>query len=207
MSAPERYRGSITREQWLENETRVVARLMADEGLTDIDSLLDRVVATNPFQYPTEREVKSIARACARRLNALSDDPGTRTRLIDLVAHGTPDQLSQTNLYAMARDNRIVWDFMTCVVGPRFTALDPLLRKREISDFLEGLRAQDEKAAAWSPATANKIRQVLTTCLERCGMYDRKSEHLNPLLLDYDLEVGIRANGDTCMLPAFGLAE
>ena len=86
-------------------------------------------------------------------------------------------------------------------------ALDLTLRKHEIVDFIEGLRAQDEKAARWSAATANKIRQVLTACLEQCGMYDRKTEQLAPLLLDFDLEHDIRANGDADILPAFGITE
>lgn len=207
MSAPQAYRGSITREQWLVNETRTVARLMLDEGIADTAGLVDAVVSANPFQYPTERELKSITRACARRLAALSDDPQLRRRLVELIAHGTPDQLAQTNLYAMMRDNRIVWDFMTCVVARKLEALDPLLRRREIADFIEGLRAQDGRAARWSDATANKVRQVLTACLERCGMYDRATERIAPPLLDLDLEAAIRANGDAEVLPALGVAE
>ena len=204
MSAPETYRGSITREQWLVNETRTVARLMADEGLQSTPDIVDAIAAGNLFQYPTEREVKSIARACARRIGALSQDPGLRDRFVDLLAHGTADQLKQTNLYAMMRDNRIVWEFMLCVVAVKFAALDATLRKHEIVDFIEGLRAQDEKAARWSPATMNKIRQVLTACLEQCGMYDRRSEQLDPLFIDFDLEMAIRANGDEQALAAFG---
>lgn len=207
MSAPQAYRGSITREQWLVNETRTVARLMLDEDIADTAGLVDAVVSANPFQYPTERELKSITRACARRLAALSDDPQLRRRLVELIAHGTPDQLAQTNLYAMMRDNRIVWDFMTCVVARKLEALDPLLRRREIADFVKGLRAQDGRAARWSDATANKVRQVLTACLERCGMYDRATERIAPPLLDLDLEAAIRANGDDEVLPTLGVAE
>lgn len=204
MNGPDTYRGSITREQWLVNETRTVARLMLDEGFTEEHELVDYVAANNPFQYPTEREVKSIARACARRLIALSNDGDIRKQLIDLIAHGTPDQLKQTNLYAMMRDNRIVWDFMLGVVARKFAALDTTLRKHEFVDFLEGLRAQDEKASRWSDNTMKKIRQVLAACLEQCGMYDRRTELLQPLFLDFELEMAIRANGDEQVLAAFG---
>ena len=204
MGAPKTYRGGITREQWLENETRTVARLMADEGMCEPNDLVEAVTQGNLFQYPTERELKSITRACARRLEALSEDPDLRARLIELIAHGTPDQLKQTNLYAMMRDNRIVWDFMLCVVATKFATFDTALRRHEIAGFLEGLRAQDEKAARWSDATLDKIRQVLASSLERCGMYDRRSEQLSPLLIDFDLEMAIRANGDEQALAAFG---
>ena len=205
MSAPAVYRGSITREQWLANETRTIARLMLDEGLDTTNSLVECVLETNPFQYPTERELKSITRACHRRLVALSQDEQLRQQLIELVAHGTATQGAQTNLYAMMCDNRIVWDFMLCVVARKFETLDATLRKHEIADFLEGLRAQDERAARWSDATCNKIRQVLTMCLEKVGMYDRASEQLAPPMLDFELEDAMRANGDACILPSFGI--
>lgn len=38
-------------------------------------------------------------------------------------------------------------------------------------------------------------------------MYDRKTERLSTLLLDYDLENLMRENGDAGILPAFGLAQ
>lgn len=208
MSAPVTYRGSITREQWLVDETRTVARLrLEDPSFLDTRSLAAHILEDNLFQYPTEREVGSIARACARRLDALSTDPERRERLTRLIAHGTIEQLRQANLYALMRDNRLVWDFMTCVVESKFSLLDMHLGKAEIATFLEGLRAQDERVATWSPATLNKIRQVLAQCLEQCGMYDRKTEQLSTLLLDYDLENLIRENGDAGILPAFGLTQ
>ncbi len=205
------YRGTITREQWLLRETRTVARLRADAAGSgkplELADVVDLAAEENIFQYPTEREVKSIARACWRRLDALSDDPALRNQLIDLVAVGTPDQARQVNLYALARDNRIVWEFLAVVVARKLQGLDESLPKREIVAFLEGLRAQDERAARWSDATLNKIRQVLTACLVECGMYDRRAETLLRPLLDLTLEQAMRANGDQVLLPAFGAAE
>lgn len=207
MSIPITYRGSITREQWLVNETRVVARLMADEGLSDTKEIIEKVTAQNLFQYPTEREQKSIARACCRRLLALSEDEDVRASLIDLAAHGSLEQLAQVNLYAMMRDNRVVWDFMTCVIAPKFSLFDLSLRKSEIVTFIEGLRAQDDRVATWSDATCNKVRQVLVNCIEGAEMYSRKTEALRPPLFDFELERCVRANGDEAVLPAFGITE
>lgn len=200
------YKGAITREQWLFREIRLVAQLRLDEGLSDKE-LVSRVVEQNLFQYPTERELKSIARALCRRLTALSDDPERRARLARLIAHGTVDQARQTNLYAIACDYRVMWEFMTVVVASKRRQLDAHLPKREIVSFLEGLRAQDEKVAGWSDATLNKIRQVFVKCLEECGMYDRASEQLTSVLLDFELEGLVRANDDAAILPAFGVMD
>ena len=162
------YNGAITREQFLMRETRLVAQLKADDHLTN-EQIVERVTAENLFQYPTARELGSIARACCRRLDALSDDPTTRETLTCLVAHGTLEQARQTNLYANMRAYRLVWEFMFSVVGPRNLALD----------------------------------QALTGSLAECAMYDRKTQTLQPIYLDFELEQGIRANGDEACLPAF----
>ncbi|NEM83771.1 DUF1819 family protein, partial [Escherichia coli] len=63
------YRGALTREQWLLTEIRIVARLRLD-GATDAE-VLEQNLNHNYFQYPTEREIRSLTRACLLRLDNL----------------------------------------------------------------------------------------------------------------------------------------
>lgn len=207
MPAPTTYRGTITREQWLSREMRIVARLMLEDGFTDPAALATYVQEHNAFQYPTERELKSIARACIRRIASVSEDHAVTARLVELLAHGTADQLRQANLYAMMCDNRLVWEFMLNMVADKRRRLDCSLRSYEIASFIEGLRAQSETVDGWSEATRNKARQVLAKCIVECGMYDRRAEELTPLLADFELTQIIRANGDERALAAFGIVE
>ena len=119
-----------------------------------------------------------------------------------------PAQAAQTNLYALMRTYRIVWEFMVGVVGEKFLHLDARLAKHEIVAFLEGLRSQSKTVAGWSDATINKIRQVLTKCLVEVGyLSSPRSEELSPVLLDLDLERAMRANGDAIALPAFSCVD
>lgn len=202
-----RYRGTITREQWLLTETRAVAALRLEDGLTD-EQIVEQNLLHNYFQYPTEREIKSVTRACLLRLDNLSEDAALRGQLGRLIARGTPAQAAQTNLYAMMRTYRVVWEFMVSVVGEKLRAFDPTLHKGEVAAFLEGLRTQSETVAGWSDATLNKIRQVLTKCLVQTGyLSSPRSTELRPVLLDLDLERAIRANGDAVALPAFGCLD
>lgn len=201
-----RYRGSITREQWLLTETRTIAQLRL-EGLNDEEILAQNLV-NNYFQYPTERELASITKACLLRLDNLSDDPPLRHELTRFIAHGSPAQSAQTNLYALMRTYRIVWEFMLGVVGVKFQTVDMRLAKHEIALFLENLRSQSETVAGWSDGTLNKIRQVLTKCLVQTGyLSSPRSTDLHSILLDLDLERAIRANGDAVALPAFSCLE
>lgn len=204
MSAPTKYRGSITREQVLLNETRIVARLMLRDGLDDA-YIIARVTEQNLFQYPTEREQRSIARACIRRLHAIAPSQPDRSQAEQLLCAGTLDQLAQANLYAMACDNRLVWDLLACIVAPKFQTFDYSLTRTELQTFLEGLRSQDEHIAGWSTATMVKIRQVLSKALESAGMYNRKSAELHPPLLDPNLENLIRTQGNEQLLAALGV--
>ena len=128
-------------------ETRIVARLRVALGPSyDSSALVSRIAEENLFQYPTEREVKSIARACDRRLSSLSDDEHVRDALMGLVTDGTPEQAALANLYAMARDNRIVWDFLSVTVAHKLRTHDPALSRHEIVSFLADLRL---RTSAW----------------------------------------------------------
>ena len=201
-SRPNRYNGAITREQYLFRELVVAARMLQDDP--DPAAVLERIVSTNAFGYPTERELRSIGRACLRRLVALSGDPSLRASLVDLLLNGIASQRHQVALYAMARDNRLVEEFLVNVVAEKRRALDPSLPRRDIVTFLEGLCGQDAVVASWSDATLNKIRQVLAKSLEESGLYDRKEERLAPVLADPELSRLMGLNDDGRLIPAFG---
>ena len=64
--------GSLTREQFLFHETRIVAKLLVDEDLND-EEITQRIMDENLFQFPTEKSVKRIVNGCLRRLASLDD--------------------------------------------------------------------------------------------------------------------------------------
>ena len=67
-----RYIASLTREPFLFYEMRSTAKLMA-EGNSD-DAIVKEIVEQNLFQYPTEKSITRMAKACIKRLHALEDD-------------------------------------------------------------------------------------------------------------------------------------
>ena len=88
------YSGSLTREQFLFYETRVVARLLAD-GLAR-EEILKAVKQDNLFQFPTERMVASICNTCLRRLEGLNS-----MELVQALAEGAQEDAKLINLYSM----------------------------------------------------------------------------------------------------------
>ena len=66
------YIASLTREPFLFYEMRSTAKLMV-EGISD-DAIVKEIVEQNLFQYPTEKSITRMAKACIKRLQALEDD-------------------------------------------------------------------------------------------------------------------------------------
>lgn len=191
------YNGGLTREQFLFYEIKVVAKLLVD-GM-NIDDAIFKIKEENLFQFPTERMVVNIANACYRRLQALDSE-----NLIYVLATSSMDVAKQVNLYAMMKQNRIVWDFMVTVIGEKYRTQDFSFTKKDMSAFMFQLQEQNEDVATWSDSTIQKIKQVLTKSLVECGYLDNtKSEVLNPVYLYPELEEEIISNNDIAALPAF----
>lgn len=191
------YSGSLTREQFLFYETRIVARLLA-EGLTR-EEILQVVKQDNLFQFPTERMVASICNTCLRRLEGLNS-----MELVQALAEGAQEDAKLINLYAMMRDNRIVWDFMISVIGEKYRTQDNELTLSDLNMFFLHLQEQNDQIAAWSDSTVRKIKQVLKRCLLECGYLESaKSPRLATVFPCPALVAAIRQNRDTEALAAF----
>lgn len=191
------YSGSLTREQFLFYETRVVARLLAD-GLAR-EEILKAVKQDNLFQFPTERMVASICNTCLRRLEGLNS-----MELVQALAEGAQEDAKLINLYAMMRDNRIVWDFMISVISEKYRTQDYELTLSDLNMFFLHLQEQNDQIAAWSDSTVRKIKQVLKRCLLECGYLESaKSPRLAPVFPCPALVAAIRQNRDTEALAAF----
>ena len=192
---------SITREQYLLREARIVAALRLDD-VSD-DEIAARAKDENIFQFPTLRMASNIARVCLMRLDALGTGDVAEA-LTGLLAHGTLEQARQTNLYAMMRTYRIVWEFMVGVVGVKYATLDYSLPRREIAAFMDDLQQQSPVVAAWTDKGVQKVVQVLAKSLAETGLLESsRSDKLIPIYLDSELERLMRANGDAVALPAF----
>lgn len=195
--SPYKGSGQLTREQFLFYEMRTTAKLMV-EGLDD-GEVVKRIVDDNLFQYPTEKSLASISKACIARLYALGDRD-----LITAITTQPMDTAKQICLYAMMKRYRLVWDFMLTVIGEKYRLQEFSFGKKDINIFFMQIQEQDDFVSAWSDSTIKKIRQVLIKILVENGYLDHiKSEHLNPVLLSSVLENGIRNNNDERALPAF----
>lgn len=197
VSVDSKYNGGLTREQFLFYEMRTTAKLLND-GYSESD-VVEKIISDNLFQYPTEKTIKKVARACVSRLKSMQDDS-----LITAIATQPSEVAKQICLYAMMKHNRLVWDFMITVVGEKFKQQNLSFSKLDLNVFFMRLQEQDDNVATWTEATLTKIKQVLVKVLVENEYLDStKADHLNPVLICSVLENAIRSNNDEAVLPAF----
>ena len=193
------YKGSaqITRNPFLFYEMRTTAKLI-QEGLDD-KGIINRIVTENLFQYPTEKSIRQMAKACVERLKGMGDET-----LIEAVASQSSDTAKQICLYAMMKQYRLVWDFMITVIGEKYRLQDFSFGQMDVNVFFMRLQEQDDYVAGWSENTVKKLRQILIRILKENDYLDTiKSDHINLVWLNPILENAIKNNNDDRALTAF----
>lgn len=208
--------GVLTREQFLLVEMRIVAALRL-EGVSDGD-IVERVKQENLFQYPTERMLGNRAQVCLRRLDAVKLDDAecaargvdsavaeqAAVKIVELIAHGTPDQAAQSNLYAMICRYDLVREFMLVEIGERMAGFDYAYTDVDLNAFMTRFQVEHADAREWSDATVYRIKGTLRQILRNSGlMPTRQLKTLTPLFVDPDVEDAITALGDATVLTAF----
>lgn len=191
------YVASLTREPFLFYEMRSTAKLMA-AGLSE-EAIVKEIVEQNLFQYPTEKSITRMAKACIKRLHALGDES-----LIAMIASQPTDVAKQICLYAMMKQSRLIWEFMLTVIGEKYRLRDMSFGKIDLNTFFMRLQEQNDTVASWSDTTVTKLKQIIARVLVETEYLDSiKADHLNPVWLHPALENAIRSNGDMAALPAF----
>ena len=191
------YNGSLTREQFLFYEMRTVAKLM-ELGLKD-DEIIEKIYKENLFQYPTERMLKNLSGVCLKRLHAMDDES-----LISVIANQPVEAAKQVCLYAIMKENRIMWEFMITVIGEKYRQTDFSFGDIDVNVFFMRLQEQDDSVEKWKESTINKMKSVIKRMLIENGYIDNgRAKRLNPVLISSILENAIRSNNDEIALPAF----
>lgn len=169
---------SLTKEQFLFHEMRTVAKLYL-QNKTDLE-IIEEIVEDNLFQYPTEKSLKGITRTCLSRLRIFDDN-----RVAEIIATGNVQSAKQACLFAMMEQNRLVWDFMTGVIGEKYRTRDFNFSNTDLNSFFTRLQEQNDDIASWAESSIKKCKQILMRLLvENEYLDDRKSTRLNNIYLD-----------------------
>ena len=119
------YNGTLTAEQFLFYEMRIVSKQYLENK--SIEEIIAYIKQDNLFQYPTERQVSRLTRACYKRLDALDSK-----KLVYELANAPVEVAKQINLYAMMRYNRLVREFMEGLIGEKYRQQDFSYTKKDV---------------------------------------------------------------------------
>ncbi|NMF55270.1 DUF1819 family protein [Collinsella sp. KGMB02528] len=207
--------GSLTREQFLLPEMRIVASLR-QQGVDD-EAIVARVKNENLFQYPTERMLANRAIVCIKRLDALFPgevqcalrgvDPQTAFdavhAIVELIAVGAPSQAAQANLYAMMCRYDLIDELMRVEIGERLACFDYTFTPMDLDAFITRFQVEYADAAKWADSTVYRIKSTLMSCLYQVGIAAAHSDDLHPVFMEPDLQDAIEALGDVDAVRAF----
>lgn len=191
------YNGGLTREQFLFFEIRIVSSLVLQgKSRNEIEQ---EIFSENLFQFPTEKMIKNITKTCLKRIDALN-----APELVYHLANASLDVAKQINLYAIMCENRIVYDFLTEVIGEKYRSQDFTFSSKDIAIFFMELSEKVPAVHTWSASTLKKLKQVLVRFLIECDYLENtRSQNLLPVYLYPELEEVIRQKNDLDALPAF----
>lgn len=201
MTAPNRklLGNSIAREQFLLNESRIMAKLRLS-GMSPKEAAA-KVESENLFRYPTERSLHKITLACNHRLDALDDE-----RLVRIIAEGLPDSSAQVNLYAMMEFYPLVRHFMVTEIARHYAEYDYGFSSMDMNAYFTRLASEYDNFATMADTTTTKLKQVLKKSLKEAGLLGA-DDKLVTVLLDMDFEEILRERNDMHALAAFGMRE
>ncbi|MDD2215256.1 MAG: DUF1819 family protein [Eubacteriales bacterium] len=192
------YSAALTGEPFLYYEIRQVAKLKVS-GLNE-QQIRQAVRDNNLFQYSTEKSLTKRLTAVLRRIETLDES------LLQFLAEKPSASAKVVNLYAIAKTNRLVRDFIIEVIGEKFENDNLHLEKKDINEFFIAKREQNENVAQWSDTTVAKLKQVLTRIIFEVGILaDQKTGRLKRPVLDADIVKCLKNHGETELLGSMGI--
>jgi hypothetical protein len=193
LNMQERFSARLTGNQFLLQETRVIAS-MKREGLTDSEAGA-RVREQNLFTYKTAKSITKRVNEVIRRLGLLDDD------LLSLFARGSADVARLLSLYMIMKSDRLFREFMKEVVHEKLLLQSSSLPIQEVRSFLEHKAEQSEAVARWTKGTKDNLVSAFLTILRQSGFLHGRREHtLSSPVIPLELEDRLKEKGETSFL-------
>lgn len=170
----DRYNMSFTTGGLFLPESEKIAALFLEMG--DWGEVSKAVVNNNLLQMRTISSVKRVSREICSRLVML------RNEEIDLVAHGAIPEQRYLLWLAICRRYSFIREFAVELVRERFLALRYDLNRHDFDTFYNTKAEWYPELDKITPATRNKLRQVLFRMLREADLLTNDNT-INPALL------------------------
>lgn len=183
------YSSSLNGASFLLFEFKKAAELQ-EQGLSENEIRL-KVMNDNYFQFENKGRINRTLPSIMRRLKVLDET------LRHFLLHGSLEDAKVVNLYAIMKTDRLFSEFMSEVIGDKFSSSNPLIEKRDLNLFFSMKSESSVVVAGWSAINTQKLKRAFMQVLFETGLLrTRQSNELNPLWIEASLKSHLISIGD-----------
>ncbi|TCI61819.1 DUF1819 family protein [Exiguobacterium sp. SH3S1] len=191
------YSSSLNGASFLLFELKKAAELQ-EQGFTENEIRL-KVMNDNYFQFENKGRINRTLPSIMRRLKVLDET------LRHSLLHGSLEDAKVVNLYSIMKTDRLFYEFMSEVIGDKFSSNNPSIEKRDLNLFFATKAESSTVVAGWSVINAQKLKRAMMQVLFESGLLKtRQGTELNPLWVEPSLKSHLIAIGDKEYLRAIG---
>lgn len=187
--------GLISQSFWLA-ETREIIKLKKDGTVEE--EIKKMCVEEDLFNTQRESYSLRIYRDVTRRLKSIDDE------LIDLFLNSDISTQKLINLYLIAKNDRLFFEFLFEVYREKNIIGAKSLSKSDLNTFFNNKELQSDIVKGWVETTKAKLKNLYFNYMTEANLLtDKDGEKLiTPPILDPRLENYLELNGDTAILKA-----
>lgn len=192
----EKYSSGLVSESFWFIEFRKIIKLK-HEGKT-WDEIKDLCLTDNLLGISKEYRAKRNYGYLKNRIDALD------TGLIEVFIHADLNTQKIINLIAIAKKNRLFFEFLYEVYREKVQMGAPELTESDINIFYKNKQGQDDDVSTWTDVTLRRLRSTYMNFLTDAGLLtvSGKEKKITPPILDITLENYLKDNGDNQMIKA-----
>ena len=192
----EKYSSGLVSESFWFIEFRKIIKLK-HEGKT-WDEIKDLCLTGNLLGISKENRAKRNYGYLKNRIDALD------TGLIQVFIHADLNTQKIINLIAIAKKNRLFFEFLYEVYREKVQMGAPELTESDINIFYKNKQGQDDDVSTWTDVTLRRLRSTYMNFLTDAGLLtvSGKEKKITPPILDITLENYLKDNGDNQMIKA-----
>lgn len=192
----EKYSSGLVSESFWFIEFRKIIKLKYD-GKT-WDEIKDLCLFDNLLGISKDYRAKRNYGYLKNRIDTLDDG------LIELFIHADLNTQKIINLIAVAKKNRLFYEFLYEVYREKVQLGAPVLKDSDISIFYKNKQSQDDDMSAWTDVTLRRLRSTYMNFLTDAGLLtvSGKEKRITPPILDVTLENYLKDNGGNQMIKA-----
>ena len=192
----EKYSSGLVSESFWFIEVKKIIKLRHDGKTWDDIKVL--CLEDNLLGISKEYRAKRIFGYLKNRIEVIEDG------LVEVFIHGDLNTQKIINIIAMAKRNRLFFEFLYEVYREKIQLGAIELKDSDINIFFKNKQDQDEDVSKWTDVTLRRLRSSYMNFLTDAGLLtiSGKQKKITPPILDVTLENYLKDNGDSQMIKA-----